>query len=183
VLAEAVARNYFKLLAYKDEYEVARLYTQTGFLDSVRRNFGAGAKLNFHLSPPIWASLDPDTKRPRKYRFGPWLLPVLRVLARLRGLRGTKLDPFRFSADRRLELRLVASYEALVERVVAELDANRFELAAELLALPARIRGFGPIKQAAAELAAADERHLLERWAAAPDRARPARAPARASAA
>ena len=112
-LTEAVARNYFSLLAYKDEYEVARLYTQTGFLDSIRRNFGEDAKINFHFSPPLLAGMDPDTHRPKKYRFGPWMVPVLRVLASFRKLRGTKLDPFGYGADRRLERALIAEYEAV----------------------------------------------------------------------
>jgi indolepyruvate ferredoxin oxidoreductase len=180
-LTEAIARNYFSLLAYKDEYEVARLYTQTGFLESVRRNFGDGVKLNFHFSPPLIAGIDPDTQRPKKYRFGGWMLPLMRVLARLRRLRGTKLDPFGYGADRRLERDLIAQYEQLLRRIIDELDEERFELALELVQLPAQIRGYGPIKREAAERAAATQRTLLERWAASP--ARVTVEPARATAA
>jgi indolepyruvate ferredoxin oxidoreductase len=149
-LREAVARNYFTLLAYKDEYEVARLYTETGFLESVQRNFGARAKLTFHFSPPLFARPDPATGRPKKYALGQWMLPVLRVLARLKRLRGTALDVFRFSADRRLERSLLAEYEALLDRLVAE--------------LPAKIRGYGPIKHRAAEHAAKERERLLRQW-------------------
>ncbi|HEX6999227.1 MAG TPA: indolepyruvate ferredoxin oxidoreductase family protein [Gammaproteobacteria bacterium] len=173
-LAEAVARSYFALLAYKDEYEVARLYTETDFLESVRRNFGGDVKIAFHLSPPLFARHDPDTGRPRKYRFGPWLLPVLRLLARARRLRGTRLDPFRFSPDRRLERELLAWFEALLATLVDELDERRFELAVELARLPQSIRGYGPIKREAAEKARARERELLEAWAS------PVRSPASA---
>ncbi len=105
-LADAVARNYFSVLAYKDEYEVARLHTETGFVESVKRNFGAGVRMSFHFSPPLFARPDPATGRPKKYELGPWMLPILRVLAKLRWLRGTKLDPFGMSADRRLEREL-----------------------------------------------------------------------------
>jgi indolepyruvate ferredoxin oxidoreductase len=93
------------------------------------------------------------------------MLPVLRLLAAARGLRGTALDPFRYSADRRLERQLIADYERLVERVLAELDEPRFGLALALLALPEQVRGFGPIKQAAAARAAAEGERLLEQWA------------------
>jgi indolepyruvate ferredoxin oxidoreductase len=166
LLQDAVARNYFALLAYKDEYEVARLHTQTEFLESIRRNFGSRARPTFHLSPPLFAGMDPATGRPRKYELGPWILPVLRVIAKLRGLRGTKLDPFGYSADRLLERQMLARYENLVERLIAEVDERRFEVALELARLPADVRGYGPIKRAAAERAAEREQKLLETWEA-----------------
>jgi indolepyruvate ferredoxin oxidoreductase len=166
-LEEAVARSYFAVLAYKDEYEVARLHTTSSFLDSIRRNFGANARLSFNLSPPLFARPDPVTGRPRKYEFGPWLLPVLRTLARLRRLRGTWLDPFRFSADRRLERALIERYEALLDRVERELSNERFDLAVELSRLPQDVRGYGPIKQAAAERANVAEAGLWASWDAA----------------
>jgi indolepyruvate ferredoxin oxidoreductase len=165
-LEEAVARHYFAVLAYKDEYEVARLHTQTGFVESVKRNFGAAARVSFHFSPPLFARLDPATGRPRKYEVGPWVLHVLRVLAKLKRLRGTKLDPFRYSADRRLERELLARYEAALGRIVTELDESRFPLALELATLPGQVRGFGPVKSAAAARARAAEQALWERWVA-----------------
>jgi indolepyruvate ferredoxin oxidoreductase len=165
-LEEAVARHYFAVLAYKDEYEVARLHTETGFLESIKRNFGAGARVSFNLSPPLLARRDPATGRPRKYELGAWLLPVLRVLAKLKWLRGTKLDPFRFGADRRLERELVARYEASLERIVAELDDVRFDLALSLASLPQQVRGFGPVKKAGAVTARAAEQELWEQWRA-----------------
>ena len=148
-LADAVARSYFKLLAYKDEYEVARLYTQTDFIAGLRKEFGDSFRLGFHMSPPLIAGRDADTGRPRKYRLGGWVLPLFRVLARLKGLRGTKFDVFGYSSERRLERRLIADYEALLDRFEAELDERRLDLATELATLPQSIRGFGPIKDAA----------------------------------
>jgi indolepyruvate ferredoxin oxidoreductase len=167
-LTEAVAHGYFGLLAYKDEYEVARLHTQTGFIESMRRNFGKRAKLSFHFSPPLFAPIDPDTGRPKKYRFGSWILPVLRLIASLRGLRGTKLDPFGYGADRRLERELIADYEKLLDKIETELDDLRFDLAVALASLPRGIKGYGPIKRHAAERAAAERRQMLERWDSAP---------------
>jgi indolepyruvate ferredoxin oxidoreductase len=165
-LREAVARNYFTVLAYKDEYEVARLHTETGFLEGVRRNFGADVRVAFNLSPPLFAAKDPATGRPKKYEIGAWLLPVLRMLVKLRRLRGTKLDPFGYTADRKLERQWLAHYEQLLERVLGELDAARFDIALDLARLPALVRGYGPIKRAAAARAAETERALLERWEA-----------------
>jgi len=165
-LCDAVARNYFALLAYKDEYEVARLHTETDFLDSLQRNFGAAARPSFHFSPPLFARMDPATGRPKKYEFGPWIVPVLRLLAKFKFLRGTKLDPFGYGADRRLERALIVRYERIIERLVAELDDRRFELAVELARLPSSVRGYGPIKKAAAALAAEREQRLLETWEA-----------------
>ena len=152
------------MLAYKDEYEVARLHTESGFVDSVKRNFGAGVRMSFHFSPPLFAQLDPATGRPRKYEFGPWVLPLLRVLAKLRWLRGSKLDPFGWSADRRLERELLERYETLLDRIAAELDESRFELALELARLPEQVRGYGPIKSAAAARARAVEQALWQQW-------------------
>jgi indolepyruvate ferredoxin oxidoreductase len=176
-LQDAVARNYFSVLAYKDEYEVARLHTESGFVESVKRNFGDDARMSFHFSPPLFARGDSATGRPRKYELGPWVLPILRVLAKLKWLRGTKLDPFGFSADRRLERELLARYEALLDRVADEVDDSRFELAVELAQLPAQVRGYGPVKSAAAERARVAEQALWAQWAA------PAAAERRASAA
>jgi indolepyruvate ferredoxin oxidoreductase len=177
-LQEAVARNYFSVLAYKDEYEVARLHTESGFVESVKRNFGGGARMSFHFSPPLFARKDPATGRPRKYELGSWVLPILRVLAKLKWLRGTKLDPFGRSADRRLERELLARYEVLLDRVASELDESRFELALELAKLPERVRGYGPIKAAAADRARQSEQRLWQQWAAPAVRAAQPRASA-----
>jgi indolepyruvate ferredoxin oxidoreductase len=175
-LQEIVARNYFKLLAYKDEYEVARLHTAREFVDSIRRNFGARARMSFNFSPPLFARIDPATGRPRKYEFGPWIVPVLHVLAGLRRIRGTWLDPFRYSADRRLEHELIRRYEAVLDRIEAELDESRFDVAMRLANLPHEVRGYGPVKRAAAERSVVVEARLWEEFAAARPEAIPQRA-------
>jgi indolepyruvate ferredoxin oxidoreductase len=163
-LTEAVARNYFKVLAYKDEYEVARLHSQTGFLEGLRRNFGNDFKFKFHLSPPLLAGTDPDTGRPKKLEFGGWLLPVFKLLARGKRLRGTKLDPFSYTHERRMERKLIDDYEALIEVILAGLDSDRLELADELAALPHAVRGFGPIKVAAVKRFYDERARKLEQW-------------------
>ncbi|HEX7082105.1 MAG TPA: indolepyruvate ferredoxin oxidoreductase family protein [Gammaproteobacteria bacterium] len=167
-LTAAVARNYFKLLAYKDEYEVARLHTETGFLESLRQHFGGDFKLRFQLSPPLIARIDPDSGRPRKYEVGEWVLGPMRLLARLRRVRGTKLDVFGYSKERRMERRLIADYERFLDRVEAELDDERFDLAVALAKLPDGVRGFGPVKERAVERYERERRELLERWSTAP---------------
>ena len=165
-LREAVARAYFALLAYKDEYEVARLYTETAFEEDLRRSFGADVGITYHFSPPLFARIDRATGRPKKYALGPWARPLLKLLAKARRVRGTLLDPFRFSADRKLELELLADYERLLDEVAAGVDDSRFDIAVELARLPLDVRGFGPIKRAAAERAAARRARLLEQWKA-----------------
>ena len=152
-LARAAAVQYARLLAVKDEYEVARLYAETDFLARLDANFEGPYRLSFHFAPPFLARLGPDG-RPRKLRFGPWMLPLLRGLARLRGLRGTFFDLFGRSAERRRERQLIADYEADLDLLAtsAEADAaTRFELAN----WPASVRGFGPVKEATLAPAAA----------------------------
>jgi indolepyruvate ferredoxin oxidoreductase len=163
-LTLAAARAYFRLLAYKDEYEVARLHTSGDFLPSLRRNFGQGFKLKFHFSPPLFAPIDPETRRPKKYEFGGWMLPVLKVLARFKFLRGTRFDPFGRSAERRLERELIGDYERLVDEILAGLDADRLDLAVEVLGLAQSIRGYGPIKQQSVEVYRQRLESSLSRW-------------------
>jgi indolepyruvate ferredoxin oxidoreductase len=143
----------------------ARLHTESGFIESVKRSFGEGARMSFHFSTAVRAAR-PATGRPKKYELGPWVLPILRVLAKLRWLRGTKLDPFGLSADRGLERELLARYESLLDRIADEVDDSRFELAVELAALPGQVRGYGPIKSAAAARAREAEQGLWAQWTA-----------------
>jgi indolepyruvate ferredoxin oxidoreductase len=145
-LTLAAARSYFRLLAYKDEYEVARLHTSGDFLPTLRENFGEDFRLRFHFSPPAFAPIDPETGRPKKYEFGGWMLPVLRLLARFKFLRGTRFDPFGRTSDRRAERQLIEEYEALIDEVVAGLEPRKFGLAVEILGLAESIKGYGPIK-------------------------------------
>ena len=146
-LADAVARGYHKLLAYKDEYEVARLYTATDFLARVGDQFEGDYKLVFHLAPPLLASRDPHTGEPRKRRYGPWMLTAMRLLAKARRLRGGRFDPFAGSADRRLDRALIAEYEAVVTEILERLDAGNHATAVALASQPDGIRGFGHVRE------------------------------------
>jgi indolepyruvate ferredoxin oxidoreductase len=161
-LAEAVARGFAKLLAVKDEYEVARLYSDGVFLQSLGAQFERWDGLRFHMAPPLLARAGPDG-RPRKMRLGPWLMPALRVLATMRRLRGTWLDPFGHTEERRLERQLARDYEALIGGVLPELSQDNLSLAVQLAELPQRIRGYGHVKLASVATARARERDLLDR--------------------
>jgi indolepyruvate ferredoxin oxidoreductase len=147
ILTDAVARNYHKLLAYKDEYEVARLFTNGDFMKSVKSQFEGNYTLTFHMAPPIFEKEDPATGRPKKSNYGPWMMAALRVLAQFKFLRGTALDPFGHLADRKEERALIKEYEELVETVLAHADKDNLAVCAELLALPDMIRGYGPVKK------------------------------------
>ena len=164
--AEAVARYAYKLMAYKDEYEVARLYTDGAFASELERHFEGDARLEFHMAPPIFAARDPDTGLPRKRSFGPWMMRVLRVLAKLRKLRGTRFDPFGYSEERRTERRLVEEYEITVRELSKGLHYDNHGLAVDIASLPAGIRGYGHVK--AEHLACVRERQaeLLQAWRA-----------------
>jgi indolepyruvate ferredoxin oxidoreductase len=145
-LAAAVARHYYKLLAVKDEYEVARLYAETDFLDRVAAQFEGEYSLHVHLAPPLLAKPDPNTGLVRKRKFGPWTLTLFRWLARARKLRGTRWDIFGHGHERRMERRLIADYEADVALLLDRLDAAKLPTAVELANWPDQVRGFGPVK-------------------------------------
>jgi indolepyruvate ferredoxin oxidoreductase len=160
-LADAVARNAYALMAYKDEYEVARLHGDPAFHARLREAFEGDYSLAFHLAPPLLSSRDPDTGRPRKLTFGPWMLPAFRLLAKLKGLRGTALDPFGHSAERRRERAAIGGYEATVETLLADLTPDNHALAVEIASLPSEVRGYGYVKEAAHEAVKAREAELL----------------------
>jgi indolepyruvate ferredoxin oxidoreductase len=163
-LTEAVARGLFKLMAYKDEYEVARLYTQGDFLRRVAERFEGPYKLQFHLAPPILGDRDPRTGHLKKRSFGPWMLSAFRLLARFKRLRGTRFDIFGRTPERRTERRLIGEYEALVEEILAHLAPENHGLAAEIAGLPLEIRGFGHVKEESIARTKAREAALLARW-------------------
>jgi indolepyruvate ferredoxin oxidoreductase len=149
-LTRAVAINYAKLLAYKDEYEVARLYTDGKFVQQLRDQFEGEFKFNFNLAPPLLSSGVDALGRPKKRAFGEWMLGVFRFLAKMKFLRGTPLDMFSYSADRKLERKLITAYEKDVATVLELLSPVTIDTAVELLSLPDQIRGFGPVKEKAA---------------------------------
>jgi indolepyruvate ferredoxin oxidoreductase len=164
-LAEAVARYLFKLMAYKDEYEVARLYAEPSFLAQVKNEVaGENLTLKFHLAPPLLAKKDPVTGAAKKMTFGPWMLPVFRVLAKFKGLRGTAFDIFGYSEERKTERQLIADYEALLGEVMQRLTPENHHIAVGLAAIPEKIRGFGHVKARHLTAAKADEAALLEQF-------------------
>jgi indolepyruvate ferredoxin oxidoreductase len=162
-LSEAVARNLFKLMAYKDEYEVARLYTDGSFAAQVAQQFDGDYQLHFHLAPPLLAKTN-DKGELIKQRFGPWTLTAFKGLARLKGLRGGVLDVFGRTQERREERAWIERYQAMVQEICNVLasspcgiSADSYQIAISLAAIPQDIRGFGHVK-ARAQAAA------MEKW-------------------
>jgi indolepyruvate ferredoxin oxidoreductase len=146
-LTEAVARYYFKLLAIKDEYEVARLYAETDFVDRVAAQFEGDYKLNFHLAPPALNKPDAPAGEPKKSRYGPWMMTAFRVLAKMRKYRGTMLDIFGKTAERKRERALIGEYETLIAEVLGQLTPQNYEIAVDLAGIPEHIRGYGHVKE------------------------------------
>jgi len=161
-LAEAAARNFFKLMAYKDEYEVARLYTDGTFLKQLHQQFEGDFKLQFYLAPPLTAPRDPATGELKKRAFsGRWMLLTFRLLAALRGLRGTTFDIFGHTAERRTERKLIADYETMLTELIAALTPDNHALAVEIARVPEQIRGYGHIKERNIKKAKEREASLL----------------------
>ncbi len=145
-LSQAVARYYYKLLAYKDEYEVARLFTETGFLDRVATTFEGETKLVFHLAPPLWARRNRITGEPRKRAYGSWMLSAFKMLARMRRVRGTPFDVFGYTNERRQDRRLIRDYERLAAELLDATDDQNYEVAVQLAAIPEQVRGYGHVR-------------------------------------
>jgi indolepyruvate ferredoxin oxidoreductase len=153
-----VAKGYHKLLAYKDEYEVARLHLQT--IEKAQEQLSGDFRPVFHLAPPILGGTGPDG-RPKKREFGPWILPLFRLLARMKWLRGTKFDPFARHPERQMERALIAQYEADLEALLPLLSSATESALKELAELPLTIRGYGPVKEANAAKAAKRRDELI----------------------
>jgi indolepyruvate ferredoxin oxidoreductase len=162
-LAIAVARAYHKLLAYKDEYEVARLYTDGAFAREVEAQFEGVGRMEFHLAPPLLSRFYKDkvTGNPRKIRLGQWVLPLFRLLAKGKALRGTRWDLFGYSSERRLERLMIADYERLLDEILSRLSPATHATAIALARLPEDIKGFGHVKQASYAKAKKREAFLL----------------------
>lgn len=150
-LTDAVVKAYFKTLAYKDEYEVARLHTGSGFIDQLREEYGQDAKIRFHLAPPLMPSGRDARGRPFKREFGAWMIPLFRLLARGKRLRGTAFDVFGKTAERRMERALIGEFEATVATLLSGLTAANLSQAAEIVKLYLDIRGYGPVKEQSAQ--------------------------------
>jgi indolepyruvate ferredoxin oxidoreductase len=170
-LTEAVARYYAKLLAYKDEYEVARLYSDGTFRKKIDGMFEGDYRLVFHLAPPLLAKPDPRTGEPAKMTFGPWMMGAFSLLSRFKFLRGTALDLFGRTEERRMERALIAEYEQALETLLAGLARGNHALAVEIASLPEGIRGYGHVKAKSVAAARAKREELLARYRAAPVRA------------
>ena len=162
-LSEAVARYASKLMAYKDEYEVARLYTSGDFEKRIRDTFDGDYKIHFHLAPPTFARRDSEG-RLRKSEFGPWMFRAFKLLAKFKGLRGGALDVFGYTAERKMERKLIDDYFATIDELLAKLDRDNHALAVEIASIPEEIRGYGHIKEANAAKAATRWTTLLAQW-------------------
>ncbi len=155
-LTEAVVRHAFKLMAYKDEYEVARLFTDGNFERQLRDQFAGDYKLQFNLAPPLFAERDPETGELKKKVYGSWVLPVFRLLAGLKRLRGTRWDLFGYTSERKMERQLIEDYFVLMAEVADSLGPDNHAAAVELASIPDQIRGYGHVKDR--HLAAAKSR-------------------------
>ncbi|PVE24629.1 indolepyruvate ferredoxin oxidoreductase family protein [Microvirga sp. KLBC 81] len=173
-LTDAVARSLFKLMAYKDEYEVARLYTDGHFERQVASTFeGENLRYEFHMAPPVLAKKDPTTGMPKKMSFGPWMMKAMRVLAKFKSLRGTPLDVFGYTHERRTERELIREFEGRIGEIVSKLNADNHAIAVGLANIPQKIRGFGHIKERNLKTAKAEEAELLAKFRAEPQQPLP----------
>jgi indolepyruvate ferredoxin oxidoreductase len=164
-LADAVARYHFKLMAYKDEYEVARLYSDGSFLQQVQSELsGEHLRLHVHLAPPLLARVNKATGEQKKMTFGPWIFPVFKVLAKLKFLRGTAFDPFGYTKERAVERALIADYEKMIAEILSKLTPANHHIAVALASIPEKIRGFGQVKMRSLKAAKANEAALLEQF-------------------
>jgi indolepyruvate ferredoxin oxidoreductase len=163
-LTETVAYYYFKLMAYKDEYEVARLHADPAFLDRIADTFEGDYSLKFHLAPPLLAKRDPVTGELRKREYGGWMLTVFRHLAKFKFLRGTPFDPFGHTDERKAERALILHYEEMIEGLLDTLSPENHALAVEIARLPEHIRGFGHVKKRSIDMVEEREARLLDAY-------------------
>jgi indolepyruvate ferredoxin oxidoreductase len=162
-LTEAVARYAFKLMAYKDEYEVARLYTNGEFEKRVRETFDGDFKMHFNLAPPLFAKKDAEGHL-RKQEYGAWMFGAFRLLAKLRGLRGTAFDIFGYTAERKTERQLIADYDKTIDELLATLEHDNHALAVEIASIPEHIRGYGHVKERHLAAALTRQQQLMQAW-------------------
>ena len=163
-LAESVAQNLFKLMAYKDEYEVARLYAGESFQANLAKQFQGDLKLKFHLAPPLISRRDPDTGHLIKREYGSWMMTAFKLLAKMKGLRGGTFDIFGRTEERRAERAAIPAYRATIEALLADLSPENHALGVQISNIPAQIRGYGHIKERSQKAAAAEQTLLLEAW-------------------
>jgi indolepyruvate ferredoxin oxidoreductase len=162
-LTEAVARYHFKLMAYKDEYEVARLYTSGDFTRKVAEQFEGNYRLHFNLAPPLFAKRDAEGKLIKR-EYGPWMMRAFGLLAKLKGLRGSAFDVFGYSEERKGERQLIVDYRKTVDELLSGLSADTLDLAVEIASIPEHIRGFGHVKHEHLQKTRARWIELMEHW-------------------
>jgi indolepyruvate ferredoxin oxidoreductase len=170
-LTEAVARYYAKLMAYKDEYEVARLHSDPAFMQKIEGMFEGDYKVVFHLAPPMLNKPEPATGEAKKSRFGPWMMQAFGLLAKLKGLRGTALDIFGGTEERRTERALISEYAATMEQLLEKLTPANHALAVEIASVPETIRGYGHVKMRHLKQAETLRAELLAKFNAPPEQA------------
>ena len=163
-LALAVARYFAKLMAYKDEYEVARLHSDPVFMEKLKAQFEGDFKLAFNLAPPLLSRRDPVNGQLRKREFGGWMMGAFRLLARFKGLRGTALDIFGYSTERRMERQLIVDYESMITELPPQLSAENYRTAVQLAELPEHIRDYGHVKERHVEAVKVSRDELLEQF-------------------
>jgi indolepyruvate ferredoxin oxidoreductase len=159
-LTEAVARYFYKLMAYKDEYEVARLHSDPAFRAKIANMFEGDYKVKFHLAPPLFAKKDKEGHLV-KQEFGPWMLKAFGVLAKFKGLRGTAFDIFGYTAERKMERALIGEYRKTVECLLGKLTADNLATAVAIARIPEDIRGYGHVKERHLKAAKQKEASLL----------------------
>ena len=160
----AVAKNYFKLLAYKDEYEVARLYTDGRFVEQLQQQFDGNFSVKFNLAPPLFARKDVKGHLV-KAEFGSWMWKAFALLAKFKGVRGGAFDLFGYTAERKMERALIVEYREMVGVMLDQLTADNHAVAVQLAALPEQVRGFGHVKHAAVTVFRAEKARLLAQLA------------------
>lgn len=163
-LTREVVIQYARLLAYKDEYEVARLYTDGPFMRHLQAQFDAGYKLKFNLAPPLFSKRDKDTGYLKKREFGPWVFSAFKILATLKGLRGTAFDIFGYTDERKMERRLIIDFENRITKLLSDLTASNHALAVKIVGASDEVRGFGHVKEAAVEKAETRIAQLMSAW-------------------
>ncbi|QQN75301.1 DUF6537 domain-containing protein [Croceicoccus sp. YJ47] len=158
-----VAFYLSKLMSYKDEYEVGRLYSSKQYWDRLNQAFEGDFKVKIQMAPPVFAKPRKPGGEPEKIEFGPWIFPVLRMLGKMKGLRGGMFDIFGYSAERKMERRLIGEYRDLIEGLLPRLTPGTQAEIAEIAALPDMVRGYGPIKERNVESYEEEKAKLLAR--------------------
>ncbi|WOX07012.1 indolepyruvate ferredoxin oxidoreductase family protein [Microbulbifer pacificus] len=160
----AVAKSLFRLMAYKDEYEVARLYTDGRFMEDIKNTFDGPIEISFHLAPPMLANRDKATGHLRKRSYGSWMMSAFRLLAKGRRLRGTVMDPFGYTLERKTERRLIRDYESLIERLIAKLSKGKLDAATRIAEMAQEVRGYGHVKDRATAAYESQVRDAIENY-------------------